>query len=291
MIYQIITQERGGLGVAPACSAMGVSRNHYADWLKRPQTKTPAEDDAALIESIRAIVDEFPRYGYRRVSRQLKREGVCANSKKVLEIMRKKGFLCKRRRFRVCTTNSKHGLPTYPNLAKDLRIVRLNQLWVADITYVGLLRENVYLATIMDVFSRRCIGWALSRNIDAQLCLDALAMAFDTRKGTDLNELVHHSDQGVQYASKEYTTMLERHGIRISMSRKGNPYDNAYAESLFKTIKYEEVYLTEYETFEDAHGNIKNFIEEVYNKKRLHSGIGYLPPAEFEQKILSSQLT
>ncbi len=291
MIYEIIRQERGELGVAPACSALGVSRNHYADWLERAQTETPTQDDPALVESIRAIVDEFTRYGYRRVTRELKRRGVSANHKKVLEIMRKKGFLCKRRRFRICTTNSKHGLRTYPNLAKDLEIVRLNQVWVADITYVGLVRESVYLATIMDVFSRMCIGWQLSRNIDAQLCLDALAAAFDARKGNGLTELIHHSDQGVQYASKEYTSMLEQHGIWISMSRKGNPYDNAYAESLFKTIKYEEVYLTEYETFEDAHRNIKTFIEEVYNTKRLHSGIGYLPPAEFEQKILSTILS
>lgn len=291
MIYGILRQERGELSVAPACSAMGISRNHYTDWFKRPQTIMPDQDDAALAESIRAIVDEFTRYGYRRVTRQLKREGVCVNGKKVLEIMRKKGFLCKTHRFRVCTTDSRHGLRTYPNLVKDLEIVRLNQLWVADITYVGLARESVYLATIMDVFSRMCIGWQLSRNIDARLCLDALAAAFDARKGNGITELVHHSDQGVQYASKEYTSMLEQHGVRISMSRKGNPYDNAYAESLFKTIKYEEVYLTEYENFEDAYRNIKNFIEEVYNKKRLHSGIGYLPPAEFEQKILSSQLT
>lgn len=291
MIYGIIRQERGELGLAPACSAMGVSRNHYADWLKQPQAIMPDQDDVALVESIRAIVDEFPRYGYRRVTKELERRGACANHKKVLEIMRKRGFLCKRRRFRICTTDSKHELRTYPNLAKDLQILRLNQLWVADITYVGLQRESVYLATVMDVFSRMCIGWQLSRNINAQLCLDALQTAFDARNGIDLKELTHHSDQGVQYASKEYTTMLEQHGIRISMSRKGNPYDNAYAESLFKTIKYEEVYLTEYENFDDAYRNIKNFIEEVYNTKRLHSGIGYLPPAEFEQKILSTILS
>ena len=195
-------------------------------------------------------------------------------------------MLCKKSVFRICTTNSNHAFKKYPNLAKDLEVTGLNQLWVSDITYVSLEREFAYLAAILDVFSRKCIGWQLSRYIDSALCVDALKMAFQERQGTSLEVLVHHTDQGFQYASNEYTALLESRGIAISMSRKGNPYDNAFAESFMKTLKYEEVHLNEYASFREARENIERFIEVVYNKKRLHSGIGYLPPAEFEAKQL-----
>ena len=185
------------------------------------------------------------------------------------------------------TTDSKHGLPVYPNLAKSLVLTGLNQLWVSDITYVQLLHGFVYLAVVLDAFSRKCLGWQLSRSIDARLCLDALEMAFDSRKAMSLAGLIHHSDQGVQYASSDYVDALHARGVQISMSRKGNPYDNAKAESFMKTFKVEEVYVSEYESFQDALENIQRFLEVVYNKKRLHSSIGYLPPAEYEARILT----
>ncbi len=166
-----------------------------------------------------------------------------------------------------------------------MKVTDINQLWVADITYIQLSKEFVFLAVLIDVFSRRCIGWELSRNIDTELTLDALRKAFRTRKGDDLKGLVHHSDQGVQYASKEYVDYLKEHGIQVSMSRAGNPYDNAFAESFIKTLKCEEVYLNEYGTFNDALANIDNFIEEVYNSKRLHSSIGYKSPVNFEKAL------
>jgi putative transposase len=167
-------------------------------------------------------------------------------------------------------------------LTKDLTVTGINQYWAADITYIRVVQEFVYLAVIIDVFSRKCIGWKLGRDIDAKLALAALDMALLNRKGTDISSLIHHSDQGVQYASFEYVSRLQEHGIQISMSRKGNPYDNPFVESFIKTVKYEEVYLWEYETFEEANKNIKKFIELVYNKKRVHSSLGYITPEEFE---------
>lgn len=233
----------------------------------------------------------FPKYGYRRMTKELQRRGFFVNHKKVLRIMEEDNLLCVRKRFTPITTQSDHNLRVYPNLAMNIIVSGINQLWVADITYIHLLDEFVYLAAILDIFSRRCIGWALSRNIDSQLALNALNMAIAERSHIGFFELIHHSDQGVQYASEAYVARLKEVGIKISMSRKGNVYDNAFAESFMKTLKAEEVYMNEYETFEDAHINIKLFIEEVYNKKRLHSSIGYLPPAEFEQKVLNISLT
>ncbi len=200
--------------------------------------------------------------------------------------MREDSLLCVKRLFRPVTTDSNHRLRVYPNLAKDLEVTGLNQLWVADITYIRLVSEFVYLAVVIDVFSRKCIGWELDRNIDTQLTLNALNKALADRKDMDLSGLVHHSDQGVQYAANDYVDRLKENRIRISMGRKGNPYDNAFAESFIKTLKYEEVYLSEYETFNEAHTNIKRFIEEVYNEKRLHSSIGYLPPNEYEMEVV-----
>ncbi len=199
--------------------------------------------------------------------------------------MKEDNLLCVKKRFKLQTTDSNHGEKIYPNLARYLKIIGINQLWVADITYIQLSKEFVFLAVIIDVFSRRCIGWELSRHIDTDLTLNGLQNAFRTRKGDDLKGLIHHSDQGVQYASKEYVDCLKRHGILVSMSRKGNPYDNAFAESFIKTLKCEEVYLNEYGTFNDALTNIDRFIEEVYNSKRLHSSIGYKSPISFENAL------
>lgn len=200
--------------------------------------------------------------------------------------MREDNLLClRRKRAFVRTTDSRHGQPVYPNSARAMVVTSINQLWVSDITYIRLAREFIYLAVVMDAFSRRVIGWALEPHLDAELTLAALRMALATRAVQP--GLVHHSDRGVQYASSDYTELLIEHGIRISMSRRANPYDNARCERFMRTLKYEEVYLSDYDTLLEARVSIKRFLEEVYNQKRLHSAIGYVPPAEFEQSLLT----
>jgi len=237
--------------------------------------------DKALIARMEQICLDFSRYGYRRVTKQLHREGCIVNHKKVARIMREKGWNCRpRKRKWICTTDSNHNFRIFPNLIRNLTVDGINQLWVADITYIHLLVCFVYLAVILDVYSRRAIGYALSRNLDTQLTLSALRMAIDQRNTPP--GCIHHSDRGVQYASKDYIKELEFYKFQISMSRKGNPYDNAFAESFMKTLKSEEVHLWEYRTMEDAQRRIPYFIEDVYNHKRLHSAIGYCPPCEFE---------
>jgi putative transposase len=237
-----------------------------------------------LRDAMQKLAVEMPAYGYRRITAALRRGGWVVNHKRVLRLMRADNLLCLRQRAFVRTTDSDHQLRVYPNLARDLKVSGLNQLWVADITYIRLLWEFVYLAVILDAFSRRVIGWALGRTLEAKLALEALQMAI--AGGRVAPGLVHHSDQGVQYASGDYTGLLTEHRISISMSRRGNPYDNAQAESFMKTLKYEEVYRTEYLDFADARRRIGRFLESVYNQKRLHSALGYLPPAEFEQQQL-----
>ena len=205
------------------------------------------------------------------------------NHKRVLRLMREDNLLCLRKQGFVRTTNAQHGFAVYPNLIPELTLSAPNQLWVADITYVRLQREFIYVAVILDAYSRRCIGWALDCSLEAKLALVALRMALAAREVRP--GLVHHSDRGVQYASHAYTNRLKEYGIRISMSRTGNPYDNAQAESFIKTLKYEEVYLFEYQTLAEARGRIGQFMEAVYNEKRLHSALGYRPPAEFERLL------
>jgi len=236
-----------------------------------------------LMDRLEAICLEFPRYGYRRVSQQLKRDGWQVNHKKVLRLMRESDLLCQVKRKRVKTTNSNHCLPVYPNLIKDMVITRLNQVWIADITYIRIQTGFVYLAAILDAYSRRAIGYAISGSIDTALTLKALRMAVNNRHPA--LGIIHHSDQGVQYASREYVEELKAHGFEISMSRKGNPYDNATMESFFKTLKYEEVYPCEYKTLADVMSRLPYFIEEVYNLKRLHSALAYRPPDEFEELL------
>jgi putative transposase len=199
--------------------------------------------------------------------------------------MREDNLLCLRKRKFVVTTDSDHGLPVYPNLARAMTLTGLDQLWVADLTYIRLELEFIYLAVILDAFSRRVIGWALDRSLETALTLQALRMALGRRR--PVSGLVHHSDRGVQYASLDYTQLLQDQGIRISMSRQANPWDNAACESFLKTLKYEEVYRTEYRDLADARASIGVFLEKVYNQKRLHSALGYLPPAEFERELLS----
>lgn len=283
----ILMEEMGGkeLSLQDMCSCLGVSRSGYTGWSVREAAADPLEME--LRNEIQKIVLENPGYGSRRVTEELRRRGFGVNRKRVSRLMRIDNLLCFRKKgFRPLTTDSNHGFPVYPNLAKGLVVTTINQLWASDITYIRLEKEFIYLAVIIDVCSRKVIGWELSRSLDASIALNALDMAFRNREGMDLTGLIHHSDQGVQYACNEYTARLEARDIRISMSRKGNPYDNAFAESFMKTLKVEEVYLQEYTSYWDARANIGRFIDEVYNRKRLHSSIGYLTPVEFEEKVV-----
>jgi transposase InsO family protein len=274
------------LSITQSCHALEVSRSEFFKWRKQPGAIPFANsENNDLRDQIQEIALEFPGYGYRRITVELQNRGYAVNHKRVLRLMRQDNLLCLKKKFKPVTTDSNHGLPVYPNLLKNTKITGLNQVWASDITYVQLMHENIYLAVILDLSSRKCIGWDLGRNMGRQLVMNALARALKNRWAESTQGLIHHSDQGVQYASQDYVECLKKHNILISMSRKGNPYDNAFAESFIKTLKWEEVYLNEYETFEDALRNIRHFIEKVYNKKRLHSGLGYKSPDQFEMEI------
>lgn len=270
------------LAIERMCQLAGVNRRGLYRF--DPDAK-PAERDMDLRDAIQRIALEMPSYGRPRITAELRRRGWVVNAKRVHRIMREDNLLCLRRRKFLVTTDSRHGFPIYPNLAGDLQLININQLWIADITYIRLETEFVYLAVILDAFSRRVIGWALDRTLEAKLPLAALKMALSRRSRKA--GLVHHSDRGVQYAADDYTSLLVQHGIQISMSRKGNPYDNARTESFMKTLKYEEVYRQEYRNLADALGSLRHFLEKVYNEKRLHSALGYLPPSEFEANLLT----
>jgi putative transposase len=255
----------------------GLNRAGFYRW-RLPRQATPVEME--LRDQMQKVALESPAYGYRRITHELQRRGFEVNHKRVLRMMREDNLLCVRRRTFMATTDSRHHLPVYPNLAGDIKPTAINQLWVADITYIRLRVEFVYLAVVLDAFSRRVIGWALGRTLEAELAVAALRMALVDRQPAP--DLVHHSDRGVQYAAQDYTEMLKQHQVIISMSRKGNPYDNAACESFMKTLKYEEVYRNDYRDFDEARASIGEFLERVYNQKRLHSALGYVPPAEFE---------
>jgi transposase InsO family protein len=242
------------------------------------------DDDLDLRDDIQKIALEFPSYGRPRITAGLKRRGWKVNHKRVGRILREDNLLCLRRRKFVVTTDSNHSFRVYPNLAKEIELTGIDQLWRSDITYIRLETEFVYLAVVLDAYSRRIIGWALDHNLEDDLAIAALRMALKRR--TPSEGLTHHSDRGVQYASNDYTQLLTDNGIRISMSRRGNPYDNAACESFMKTLKYEEVYRQEYRDLSEARSSIAQFIEKIYNGKRLHSALGYRPPIEFERSLL-----
>jgi len=270
--------------VRKAIEYLGVGKSGYYDWLARRGYDSKAARDRPIVEEMMKIIQLNPGYGYRRMTWELKSHGHLVNHKRVHRLMKENGLIIKRKRFSPITTDSEHENPVYPNLVRGLNILYPNQVWGADFTYIQLKHGFVFLAVEMDLFSRRILGWSLSRDLDSSTALEALHMALYNRRHDNFSGLIHHSDRGVQYTSMAFTQCLRDHGIQISNSRKGNPYDNAFVESFFKTLKTEEVYLIEYETFEDALKNIKQFIEEVYNAKRMHSSLGYVSPLEFEKQ-------
>jgi putative transposase len=253
-----------------------------------PERKSGRDRDMELRDAIQRIALEWPCYGRPRITQQLRRQGWTVNPKRVYRLMREDNLLCVRRRKFVVTTDSNHTRRIYPNLARQLVLTGVNQLWVADLTYIRLREEFVFLAAILDAFSRRVIGWALDRTLEDELTLTALRMALANR--APLPGLVHHSDRGSQYASRDYIALLQANQIRISMSRKGNPWNNAACESFMKTLKYEEVYRNEYRDLAEARASIGAFLEKVYNQKRLHSALGYVPPVEFEAQLAARSL-
>ena len=269
-----------GLTIREMCESSRVSRaSYYRSW----QKQEPKQEELALRDAIQRLALKDRHCGYRRIGRWLKRDGWVVNHKRVLRLMREDNLLSIRRRRFVVTTDSAHPWRIYPNLARRMVLSAMNQLWVADITYVRLQQEFIYLAVILDVYSRRVVGWSISRQLDSSVAQQALEVALRERQPEP--GLIHHSDRGVQYACGEYVKRLEAAGITISMSRPGNPWDNAWAESFMKTLKVEEVDGRRYRNFDQAVSMIGSFIEEMYNEQRLHSALDYLSPVEFEEKI------
>jgi len=262
---------------------MGIKRSTL--YYKRKINIHKKQKELRIRKKIEDISREHPYYGYRRITAQLRRDKLIVNHKKVLKIMKKMGIQGRIKRKYIATTNSRHNNKIYPNLIKDKEITGINQVWCADITYIRILNGFAYLSAIIDIYSRKIVGYAIGKTLSSKLAITALNMAIATR---NTDNLIHHSDRGIQYTCKDYIKILRDNGIRISMSAKGNPYDNAFAESLIKTIKQEEVYLWQYETFSDVLERIPYFIEDVYNRKRLHSSLGYRPPEEYERLLLKN---
>jgi transposase InsO family protein len=259
----------------------GVSR---ASFYRFDSGRQPRSDrDMDLRDAIQRIALEWPAYGRPRITAELRRQGWEVNPKRVYRLLREDNLLCVRKRKFVATTDSKHGRKVYPNLAKEMTLSGIDQLWVADITYIRLQSEFVYLAVVIDAYSRRVIGWALERTMEDDLTLGALRKALELRRPAP--GVVHHSDRGSQYASGDYADLLQAHGCQVSMSHKASPWENAGCESWMKTLKYEEVYRQEYRDLSEARASLTQFIDRVYNQKRLHSALGYRPPVEFEESL------
>jgi len=270
---------QGSLGIERMCRLTGISR---AGFYRSLQEQMPVEEDMEVRSAIQqTAVEHRRRYGYRRITAELRRRGMLVNHKRVARIMREDNLLAVQPRAFVVTTDSDHKLEVYLNLAGRMKLTGVNQLWVADITYIRLHREFVYLAVILDAYSRKVVGWELDRTLAARLPIAALEKAITERQPPP--GLVHHSDRGVQYASGDYVRILSKHQMIPSMSRPANPYDNASCESFLKTLKREEIYANEYRDLEHLRANIQEFIEQYYNRCRLHSALGYRPPEEFEQ--------
>jgi putative transposase len=271
---------QGALSIERLCELARVSRASFYRSLKEQR---PAEEETEVRSTIQQIaLAHRRRYGYRRICAELRRRGVQVNHKRVLRMMRKDNLLALRRRRFVVTTDANHKFEVYLNLARRMKLTGINQLWIADITYIRLKAEFVYLAVILDAFSRKVVGWALDRTLANRLTASALERAITQRRPRP--GLVHHSDRGLQYARGEYVALLEKYGMVPSMSRPANPYDNASCESFIKTLKREEIYANKYDNLEHLRAHIEEFIEEYYNRQRLHSALGYRSPEEFEQQ-------
>jgi len=271
-----------GLTIARMVKLGRVSRSGF---YRFNEDRKRQDTDMDLRDAIQKIALQWPSYGRPRITAELRRRGWRVNPKRVYRILREDNLLCVRKRKFIMTTDSNHGRRVYANLAREMILTGVDQLWRADITYIRLQDEFVYLAVILDAFSRRVIGWALDRSLEDELTLAALRMALAHRVVQP--GLVHHSDRGSQYASGDYTELLKDRGIAISMSRKANPWDNAACESFIKTLKYEEIHRNEYRDLREARSSIHQFLEKVYNRKRLHSALGYMPPAEFERNLIA----
>jgi len=271
---------QGSLSIERMCELARVSR---AGFYRSLGERAPLEESTEVRSAIQKVALEHRRrYGYRRVTKELRRRGMLVNHKRVSRIMREDNLLAVQPKQFVTTTNSAHSLEIYLNLARRMKLTGIDQLWIADITYIRLQAEFVYLALILDAFSRKVVGWKLDRTLASRLATEALAMAVEARR--PLAGLVHHSDRGIQYASAEYGAILRQHEMVPSMSRPANPYDNASCESFIKTLKREEIYANEYTDLEHLRNHLEEFIERYYNRKRLHSSLGYCPPEEFEQQ-------
>lgn len=265
---------------------MGLSMSTYYHDPKVTRAEKE-ERDADIRGKIEQVRVEFPRAGYRMLLGHLKRQGIKIGERKLRRVIQQFELQIKPKRRFAKTTDSNHDFAVYPNLIEELAIDSINQVWTADITYIRIENGFVYLAVVLDLFSRKVIGWQISKKIDRHLVLDALKMAIQRRKPP--RGVIHHSDRGVQYLCDDYTALLEKHGFHISCSAKGNPYDNAWTESFMKTLKYDEIYMFDYKTYIDVVERLPYFIEEVYNKKRLHSALDYVPPEEFEKTFASKE--